>query len=130
MTTETTARTVVVRPSGPMRPPIRAYPRHHPLDMRDRRLGKDPMAEIEDEGAVGEGLEHGVDRAIERRPAGQERERIEVALNGDATLDMLARKRPVDAPIEADRIHRNRVYVARQLGPGAPRKPDHLRVRH
>ena len=53
-----------------------------PLDMRDRRFRQDAVTEVENERAVAERFEDGVDRTVERRSAGQQRQRIEIALNG------------------------------------------------
>src|SRR5829696_6030727 len=59
------------------RPP---HPRDHLLDMRDRRLGQDAVAEIEDVGAALGGTKHGVDPMAKRVAAGDESDGIEVAL--------------------------------------------------
>src|SRR3546814_14604240 len=48
------------------------------LDMRDRRVGHDAMAEVEDMGTIGEGRQDAVDRRIERAAPRDERERVEL----------------------------------------------------
>ena len=71
-------------------PLIRPHPLDHLLDMRDRGFRLDAVAEVEDQPAAGEIRQHVVDRAIERSAAGDQRQRIEIALNGDAVLHALA----------------------------------------
>src|SRR6218665_3832499 len=51
------------------------------LDMRDRRVGHDPMAEIEDMGTRRERRKDAVDRGVKRGAARNQRERIEIALH-------------------------------------------------
>ena len=60
--------------------------------MRDRRFRQNAVAEIENKRPAGEGLQHRIDAAIERRAAGEQRQRIEIALHRHAALDLLARK--------------------------------------
>src|SRR4051794_1111748 len=100
------------------------HPPQHPLHMRDRGFRQDAVAQIEDEGFCGERLEHLVDRAIERAAAGQQGERIEIALHRPTGLDAVARKAAIDHPIETDRIDRDMLDVAQQRAAGAARKPD------
>src|SRR5215218_1187355 len=54
--------------------------RDHRLDMIDRRLRDDPVAEVEDVRAAAGGAQDRVDAVPERIAAGDERQRIEVAL--------------------------------------------------
>src|SRR5262249_29632004 len=74
------------------------HPREHLLDMGDRRLRQDAVAQIEDEGLLRERRKHVVDRPIERGAPCQQRQRIEIALHGSPGLDLLARKAAVDHP--------------------------------
>ena len=46
-----------------------AHPRHHALDMGDRRLGQDAVAEVEDMRPGPEAREHAIDPFVERRAA-------------------------------------------------------------
>src|SRR5882724_786527 len=69
---------------------IRPYPLHHLLDMRDRGFRLNAVAEVEDQPAAGVVRQHVVDGAIERGAAGDQGERIEIALNGDTALHALA----------------------------------------
>ena len=69
---------------------IRPHPLQHLLDMRDRGFRLNAVAEVEDQPAAGVICQHVVDRAVERRAAGDQRQRIEIALHGDAVLHALA----------------------------------------
>src|SRR4030081_1139064 len=60
------------------------------LDMRDRCFRQNAVAEVEDQRTLAVIFQDIVHRAIERRAAGEQRERIEVALHGDTALDALA----------------------------------------
>ena len=71
-------------------PPIPPHPLQHLLDMRDRGFGQDAVAEVEDQPAGRVICKHVVDRRIERRATGDQRQRIEIALNGYAALHPLA----------------------------------------
>ena len=99
------------------------------LDMGDRRFRHDAMAEIEDERPARERLQNRVNGAIERRPAGDQHQRIEIALHRHAALHPLAHKTAIHHPIEADRIDRELLDIARQQRAGAARKADHLGAR-
>ena len=65
-----------------------------------------------------------VDRAVQRRSAGKQRQRIEIALNRPPLLDHRPRKLKLDRPIEPNRIDCNRVEIATELRAGAARKAD------
>ena len=58
--------------------------------MRDRRFRLNAVAEIEDQPAAGEIRQHVVDGAIQRRAAGDQHQRIEIALHRDAVLHLVA----------------------------------------
>src|ERR1700738_1555870 len=60
---------------------IRPHPLDHLLDMRDRGFRQNAVAEVEDQPPGGEIRKHVVDRAIERSTTGDQRQRIEIALN-------------------------------------------------
>src|ERR1700682_4154568 len=83
------------------------HARKHLLDVRDRRLGQNAVPEIEDERLGCKRLEHSLDLAIERGAAGDERQRVEIALYRPTTLDVLARVGAIDHPIEPNRVDRN-----------------------
>ena len=85
----------------PPKPPQRL------LDMRDRRLRQDAVAEIEDQRALGEVLQDVVDRAVERGAAGEQHQRVEIALHGDAALHVRAHERRLRGPVDADRVDRH-----------------------
>ena len=81
-------------------------------------------------GPLGQSLEDRIDRPVERRPARDQRQRIEIALHRHARLHMIAHESEIDRPVEAHRIDRNLLHVAQQGGADPARKSDHLRVRH
>ncbi len=89
-----------------------AHALEHLLDMRDRRLRQDAVAEIEDEWAARQRRQDVVDVAVERRAAGEQRQRIEIALHRHARLELLARERAVDRPVEADRVDAGSLDIA------------------
>src|SRR4051794_1757819 len=64
-------------------------PPQHLLHMGDRRRRQDAVAEIEDQRAIAEIFQNAVDRAIERRAAGKQNQRVEIALHGNAALHPL-----------------------------------------
>ena len=96
--------------------------------MGDRRFRQDAVAEIENERSLRQGLDDRVDRAVERRAAGEKRQRIEIALYRPAGLNLIACEAKLHRPIEPDRIDRYRFEIARKLGPGAAGKADDARA--
>lgn len=74
------------------------------LDMRNRRVGHDAMAQIEDMGARRKGRKDAVDRSIERRAAGDERERIKIALHREMRWQDGIGPIRIDRLVEPDRI--------------------------
>ena len=71
-----------------------------------------------------------IDAAVERRAAGAQRQRIEIALHRPTTLDVIARKIQIHHPVETNGIDFDVLDVAFQVAAGAARKPDDLRARH
>src|SRR5260370_684061 len=67
-------------------PPVRPHPLDHLLDMRDRRFRLDAVAEVEDQPAAGVICKHVVDRLVQRGAAGDQRQWIEIALDGHNVL--------------------------------------------
>src|SRR5690348_4780803 len=96
-----------------------AHAFQHLLDMRNRRLRQNAVAEIEDKGAAGKRLACLVHRPIKRSTAGEKRQRIEIALHRYPALDLVARETAVDHPVEADGIERHLVDIAQEVGPGS-----------
>jgi hypothetical protein len=82
----------------------RARPQQQLLDMRDRRVGQDAVAEIEHMRALGESGKDPVDRGVERRAAGDQRERIEIALHRQVRGQRGMRPDRIDGLVDADRI--------------------------
>src|SRR4051795_11825977 len=76
----------------------------HLLDMGDRRLRLDAVAEIEDEPPLRKVRQRVVDRAVERIAAGDEHQRIEIALHGDLALYALADEGRLRSPVDADGV--------------------------
>ena len=111
-------------------PCIRPHPLQHLLDMRDRGFRLDAVAEIEDQPALRVIRQHVVDRAIERGAAGDQRQRIEIALHRDAVLHALADQRRLGRPVDADGIDAGCLDISRQQRAGASGKADDLRIRH
>src|SRR5690242_9425291 len=72
------------------------------LDVLWRRGGHDPVPEVED---VARSLpcsrDDGLGLALDGRRVGEEHERIEVALEGDALAELPARRSQIDRPIES-----------------------------
>src|SRR5579872_7439868 len=96
--------------------------------MRDRGFRQNAMAEIEDEAATGVILQDIVDRAIERRAARDQRQGIEVTLNGDTILNMGADQGWLSRPIDADAIDAGPVHIVGQKRAGPSGKTDDLCV--
>ena len=71
--------------------------------MSDRRLRQNAVTEIENMRSTSKRLAHRINRTIERIATGKQRQRIEIALHGAEFLH-LARKNPVDAPIEPNTV--------------------------
>src|SRR4051812_772178 len=86
----------------------------HLLDMGDRRLRQDAVAEIEDERSIRECLHHRIDSTVERAAAREQCERIEIALHRHQVLHAVARKAAFDPPVEADGIDSGFGHVARE----------------
>src|SRR5262249_52368142 len=102
---------------------------HHLLDMGDRSFRQNAVAEVEDQPALRVVRQHIVDRAIERRAAGDQRQRIEIALDGDARLHALADEGRLGSPVDADSIDAGCLDIDWKLRRGATGEADDLRVR-
>ena len=74
------------------------------FDMGDRRVGHDTMAEIEDMGARPESRKDAIDRNIKRFTAGDERERVEIALHWQMWRQRGIGPSGIDRLVESDRI--------------------------
>src|SRR5271156_1460583 len=97
--------------------------------MADRRIGQNAMAEIENKWPVRERGEDCIDRSIQRRASGQQRQRIEIALYQPSWLNLGSCEIELDHPIQSNGIHRNSIEIAFEFRPGAARKADDFRVR-
>src|SRR5204863_9949021 len=86
----------------------------HLLDMRDRRLGQEAMAEIENERSARESFENSIDAAVKCRTTCEQRKRIEITLHRNAALHLIARERLVDHPVEPNRIEPDVLHITRQ----------------
>src|SRR5205823_2546290 len=129
MTSPMPARTIRVLTSAAISSP-NPHASEHLLDMLDWRLRHDPVAEIEDVRAACKGLERRIDRPVERRTAGDQRQRVNIALHRQSGLHLLARKRPIDHPVEPNCIYARLCNVFREHRAGSARKSDEFRPRH
>src|SRR5450631_577877 len=98
----------------------------HGLDMGNGRFRHDAVPEIENERPLREGLEHRIDRPLERRPSGHQHQGIEIALHRHPALHPIADESAIHGPIDADGIDRQFVDVTPQERTGATREADHL----
>src|SRR5258708_3537489 len=87
--------------------------------MCDRGFGEDGGAEVEGQPAHHVIRKHVIDRGIERRAAGNQRQGIEIALNGDAVLHALADQRRLGGPVDADGVDAGCFHIAGQQRTGA-----------
>ena len=74
----------IVTPRNPVQSAIPLLASHAPdqmFDMGYGRVGHDTMAEIEDMGPFGESCKDAIDRSVKSRAAGDQRERIKIALH-------------------------------------------------
>src|SRR5690242_8330233 len=74
-------------------------------DMLGRGLGNDAMAEIEDEGTAAEAMQQPGDALPHRDTAGDEQQRVEIALHRPQPPLHLLRGGVRDGRVEADRGH-------------------------
>src|SRR5882672_6344367 len=79
-------------------PRLASHALKHLLDMLDRRLRHAPVAQIEDERAARKGFERRIDRPVKRGSAGNQRQRVDIALHWQPRLHLRARERPIDHP--------------------------------
>src|SRR5580704_14980947 len=91
---------------------IVAYPRDQTFHMRDGRVRQDAVAKVEDERVTSERFEDDIDRMIERRSAGEQHQRIEIALNGPQRLNVVTRKIQFRHPIEPHRVNGHGIQIA------------------
>src|SRR5215207_10838760 len=105
------------------------HPRDHLLDMRDRRLGQDAVAEIEDVGAALGGTKHGVDPMAKQVAAGDESDGIEVALRREFFGQLGQDDVEVERPIERDGVSEARLDDASEVRSTAANEDDRLRPR-
>ena len=80
--------------------------------MGDRRLRLDTMAEIEDQAPLRKIRQHIVNRAVERIAAGDQHQRIEIALHGDFALHALADEGGLGGPVDTDGVDAGRLDIA------------------
>src|SRR3954447_22922283 len=109
---------------------VSAHAFEHPLDVGDRRIRQDAVAEVENKWPGPKRGEDRIDAAVERGAARAQRQRIEVALHRTPALDLISRKIKVNHPIQTNGIDLNILDVALQIAARAPWEPDYLRARH
>ena len=83
------------------------------------------MAQIEDEGSLGEGRECQIDGAVECGTTDEQHEGVEISLHRQARLE-LAREDWIDRPVKTDGVHSNILHVGYERGPGSAWKSDDL----
>src|SRR3546814_17066758 len=92
------------------------------------RVGHDVMGVNEDMGANGKSRKDAVDRRIERRAAGDERKRVEIALYRQMRWQRRVGPGGTDRLVEPDRIDSRPVGIGGELAARALRKADERRV--
>src|SRR6185436_3473104 len=101
--------------------------RDHFGDMLDRRLGRDAMAEIEDQRSAAEMLQDRIDALRERLTAGNQPKRVEIALHRALGLQAL-RLAEGHRPVKAQRRRTGLLPVAFVKRTGATWKTDDRHV--
>src|SRR4051812_17100455 len=74
------------------------------LDMGDRRMLADAVAQVEDMRPVGKGIEDARGLPVDLRPAGLDQQRIEIALDRQALGQGLCRPERIDRLVEPQRV--------------------------
>ena len=97
--------------------------------MGDRRLGQDAVAEVEDKRSSRQHSHDLIDLAVERRAAGQQRQRIDIALHRQLRLKILRHRLPIVSPIKSDGANSGHFCIRPSHDPGTARKSDDLRTR-
>src|ERR1700733_5626814 len=83
-----------------------ANPGDQALHMGNRCVRQDAVAEVKNKRLSSERFLDGIGRTIERRSAGEQHQRIEIALNSPQRLNIVAREIQFGHPIEPHRIDR------------------------
>src|SRR5580692_7912297 len=104
-----------------------ANPRNQTFHMGDGRVRQDAVAKVENKRVSPERFEDGVDRMIERCPAGKQHQRIEIALNGAQRLNVVAGELQFRHPVEPHSVDRHGIQIALQLRAGTTRKANNSR---
>src|SRR3546814_19965077 len=100
------------------------------LDMGDRRIGDDAMAEIEDMGARRKSRKDAVDRRIERLAARDERQRVEIALHRQMIGQGRIGPDGVDRFVQSAGIDPGPTTIGGEFTAPPFRKADQRRVGH
>src|SRR5262245_55309200 len=101
---------------------------NEPGDMVDRRVGKNAMPEIEDEGSRGERGDDRLHAPVKRRATRDEKDRIKIALYRHERLQPVFDEVKRLAGIAADRIDTRLSGVALGVEACAAREADHGRA--
>src|SRR3569833_1103898 len=99
------------------------------LDVGDRRVLEDAMPEIEDVRAVGESVKDALDSGSQWLTAGDQRERIDVALDGQSGGQLLRRPDRIDCFIEANSRDSCLASIGIELAAGSIWEADHRYLR-
>ena len=92
--------------------------------MADRGMRQDTMSKIEDERCSGESFQYSFDGTVERCTARREHDRIKIALNGQARLDVIAHKGWIGRPIDSDSVDGHTLDIICEARAGAARECD------
>jgi len=82
--------------------------------MLDRRILEDAVPEIEDVRAAGEGVKDSCDSRLQFLASGDQRKRIEIALQREVVREFLRGPQRVDGLVEADRIDARFARIGRK----------------
>src|SRR5271155_2103397 len=96
--------------------------------MFDRGLRQNPMAEVEDMRPSLERRKDAPYARLELRPAGDQRQRIEIALDNDASRNIARSPKRIDRAVKPKSFSARLVCESGEPGADASRKGDHFRV--
>src|SRR3954451_17392066 len=97
--------------------------------MSDRRVLQDAVPEIEDVRAVSEGVKDALDCGPHRLSAGDQRQRVEIALERKVLRQFLGGPGRIDGFVKAERGHASLSRISRKLTAGALWESDHRYIR-
>ena len=96
--------------------------------MGNRRVLSDPMPQVKNMWAIGEGRANAVDCIVQRRPARQKQQRIEVALHRHIHRQRFVCPYRIDGFIQPRRRYSGFPHIGRKLFPRPLRKADNRQI--